>query len=77
LILKDKARQFNEDPEIQGLLSGIQQRDESLERIVATYSNGNVEALQAIDFQPDKIAEKGHSYEKLDQLTVELLLGVR
>lgn len=77
LILKDKARQFNEDPEIQGLLSENQQRDESLERIVATYSNGNVEALQAIDFQPDKIAEKGHSYEKLDQLTVELLLGVR
>ena len=77
LILKDKARQFNEDPEIQGLLSEIQQRDESLERIVATYSNGNVEALQAIDFQPDKIAEKGHSYEKLDQLTVELLLGMR
>ena len=77
LILKDKARQFNEDPEIQGLLSENQQRDESLERIVTTYSNGNVEALQAIDFQPDKIAEKGHSYEKLDQLTVELLLGVR
>ena len=61
----------------QGLLSENQQRDKSLERIVTTYSNGNVEALQAIDFQPDKIAEKGHSYEKLDQLTVELLLGVR
>ena len=77
LILKEKARQFNEDSDIQGLLSEIQQQDESLEKIVATYSNGNVEALQAIDFQPDKIAEKGHAYEKLDQLTVELLLGVR
>jgi xylose isomerase len=77
LILKEKARQFNEDAEIQGLLSEVQRRDESLEQIVTTYSSGNVEALQAIDFQPDKIAEKGHSYEKLDQLTVELLLGVR
>ena len=77
LILKEKAQQFNEDSDIQGLLSEIQQQDESLEKIVATYSNENVEALQAIDFQPDKIAEKGHAYEKLDQLTVELLLGIR
>ncbi len=77
LILKEKARQFNEDAEIQGLIADLRVRDPELEALMANYSAENTEKLRKIDFKPDTIAEKGLGYEKLDQLTFEILTGVR
>jgi xylose isomerase len=77
LILKEKACQFNEDVEIQGLLADLRARDPELEALMANYSAENTEKLRKIDFKPDTIAQKGLGYEKLDQLTFEILTGVR
>jgi len=77
LILKEKVNQFNEDSEIQDILAEVQAKDTELEALISGYSNDKAQKLRATDFDPDEIASKGCSYEKLDQLTVEILLGVR
>lgn len=77
LILKEKVNQFNEDSEIQGILAEVQAKDAELEALISGYTNDKAQKLRATDFDPDEIASKGCSYEKLDQLTVEILLGVR
>ena len=77
LILKEKVNQFNEDSEIQDILAEVQAKDTELEALISGYSNDKAQKLRSTDFDPDEIASKGCSYEKLDQLTVEILLGVR
>jgi xylose isomerase len=77
LILKEKARRFNEDAEIQGLLAEIRTRDETLEGLMSAYSVENVKQLRKTNFKPEELGAKGLRYEKLDQLTFELLMGVR
>ncbi len=77
LILKEKARQFNADPDIQALLAEINADDGSMDVFKGAYSAAKAAALKAHAFDRDTIAARGLQYEKLDQLTVELLLGVR
>jgi xylose isomerase len=75
LILKDKARQFREDGEIQTLLAEI--RESTGDGPPAIYSRAAAEALTRREFDRVALASKRLPYEKLDQLTVELLMGVR
>jgi xylose isomerase len=77
LILKEKARQFNADPEIQELLAQVHNDDGSMDGFKGTYSTEKAKALKAYPFDRAAMAERGQPYEKLDQLLVELLLGVR
>ncbi len=77
LILKEKACQFNEDAEIQGILAESRARDVELEALMGTYNASNASKLRKIDFKPEILAQKGLGYEKLDQLTFEILTGVR
>ncbi|MEO7718684.1 MAG: xylose isomerase [Capsulimonas sp.] len=78
LILKEKAQQFNADPEIQALLQEINAGDSAAETVLsAGYSTENLAALKSLDLDPEALALKPLPYEKLDQLTFELLLGVR
>jgi len=77
LILKEKVNQFNADEEIQGILAEAQAKDAELETLISDYSADKANQLRTTDFDPDEIAKKGCAYEKLDQLTVEVLLGVR
>jgi xylose isomerase len=77
LILKEKAAQFNADPEIQGLLKEINADDGSLNEFFGAYSAGKAAALKAHEFDRVAIGQRGQPYEKLDQLTIDLLLGVR
>jgi xylose isomerase len=76
LILKEKARQFNEHPAIQELLAQIQPRDAELESLMSHYSPQNAQALRQKQFDIDALGKKGLNYEKLDQLVIDLLLGV-
>jgi xylose isomerase len=73
LILKEKARRFAEDAEIQGLLSQIRAQDAAAE----PYSRESAQALSARDFDRQALGAHGQPYEALDQLVIELLLGVR
>jgi len=77
LILKEKARQFNADAEIQGLLREIRTQDSGLQSTMSRYSKQSAQALRERDFDRVALGQRGWRYEKLDQLVTELLLGVR
>ncbi len=77
LILKEKARQFNEDPEIQALLAEINYDDNSLTPYLGKYNRQNAAMLKNMPLDRASIASRGLLYERLDQLTIDLLLGVR
>jgi xylose isomerase len=77
LILKEKAAQFNTDPEIQALLAEINADDGSMDAFKGTYTAEKASALKAHSFDRKAISARGLQYERLDQLTIDLLLGVR
>src|SRR5215216_4861355 len=77
LILKEKAAQWNVDNEIQSLVAEINADDGSMNQYFGKYSAAKADALKGQAFDRSAIAGRGLSYERLDQLTVELLLGVR
>lgn len=73
-ILKDKARRFAADKEIQALLkeAGANNGDG-----LGAYSREKATRLETDTFDVDALARKGLQYERLDQLVVDLLLGAR
>jgi len=74
LILKEKARQWKADSEIQGILAAIS--DDAIGH-VGKYSTHKASALLDRSFDRSALSRKGLVYERLDQLTMEVLLGVR
>ena len=77
LILKEKAAQWNADKEIQSLAAEINADDGSMNRYFGKYSTDKANALKAQAFDRSATAARGLKYERLDQLTVEVLFGVR
>ncbi|MGB6421396.1 MAG: xylose isomerase [Anaerolineales bacterium] len=77
LILKDKAKQWNNDPEIQALLDEINADDGSMDGMTGAFRSDKAESLKTYQFDRKALGERGLRYELLDQLTVEVLLGVR
>lgn len=77
LILKEKVRQFNNDAEIQSLLQEIRGKQHGIPGFDAQFSAESLAALRAHRFDRHAIAEEGLQYEKLDQLTMEIIMGVR
>jgi xylose isomerase len=77
LILKEKARQFNEDAEIQALLAEVRHQDEAAGGLLGAYSKERASALKDAALDRRELGARGMAYERLDQLTVDLLLGVR
>lgn len=77
LILKEKAMQFNADPEIQALLTEINAADPTLAGLMGKYSAKKAKALQARMFDREALGGRGLGYERLDQLVFDLLMGVR
>ena len=77
LILKEKAAQFNADAEIQGMIKNLSADPDGIEPLLASYSKENADKLSAMKIDRAAYGKKGLGYEKLDQLTTELLLGVR
>jgi len=77
IILKEKAARFNHDAEIQALLAEINADDGSMDVYKGAYSPAKATALKRHTFDRHVLGKRGMKYEKLDQLTIELLLGVR
>jgi len=69
LILKQKARQFSEDQEVQSLLAEIKGEEIDTEL--------SAEAVKNMKLDRAELANKRLPYERLDQLTIDILLGVR
>lgn len=76
LIMKQKAAQWNADSEIQSILRELSRDGKHLPSI-EKYSKKGAEALLAHAFDKDAIVRKRLPYERLDQLTVDILAGVR
>jgi len=77
LMLKEKAVLFNADTEIQNILEEINAEDPTLTSLFGQYSSEKAEAIKALTFDRKEIADRGFRYERLDQLTIDLLLGTR
>jgi xylose isomerase len=77
LILKEKAAQWNADQEIQALVQEINADDGSMGQFFGKYDPQKADALRAENFDRSVLSARGLKYERLDQLTVEVLLGVR
>jgi len=76
LILKEKAARWNEDKEIQCILSQLSKPVPGVPAI-GRYSSNGAAALLGHTFDKNAIVNKRLPYEHLDQLTVDILLGVR
>jgi xylose isomerase len=77
LILKEKAARFNEDSEIQALLREINADDGAHSYLGGGYSREKADRLKGETFDRVALGARNLPYEHLDQLTIELLLGVR
>jgi xylose isomerase len=75
LILKEKAARFNADAEIQGILKELHKGGDSL--AAQGFDKARAAELKASEMDADEIVKRPLPYEKLDQLTIELLLGIR
>jgi xylose isomerase len=74
LILKEKAARWAADAEIQGIVGEL---NASMAVPTPAFSPVGAAELKAREFDRAAIASRGLRYEALDQLTTELLLGVR
>lgn len=77
LILKDKARQFDEDQEIQSLLAEIRNGSGDHVEPLGDYSSERAKQVKELVVDRAELARKPLPYERLDQLTVDILFGVR
>jgi xylose isomerase len=76
LILKEKATRWNSDKEIQSILKEINSGGKDLPKI-GKYSKSNGKALLSHVFDKHAIMKKRLPYERLDQLTIDILTGTR
>ncbi len=76
LILKEKARQWNNDPDIKSILAEIAKKN-SNGSSQGKFEKGKAASLLAQEFDRASLASKGLQYERLDQLTMDILLGAR
>src|SRR5258705_7104641 len=77
LILKEKAQQFNDDPEIQSLLAQIRSSGPEEPEPLGQYRRAKGASIKSMPLDRIQLANKKLPYERLDQLTIDILLGVR
>ncbi len=77
LVFKEKAAQFNADAEIQALLTEINADSGRYAFLADGYSRAAADRLKATDFDRVGMGARNLPYERLDQLTFDILLGVR
>jgi xylose isomerase len=77
LMLREKARQWNSDSEITALLAQINADDGTMAQYQGAYSAAKAAALKSAGFDRQALGQRGLAYERLDQLTIDVLLGLR
>lgn len=77
MILKEKAARFNADKEIQSLRAQINVANKALESLTAKFSTDAAGKLRKTKFDRVALGARGLPYERLDQLTMEILMGTR
>ena len=74
LILKDKAERWNNNEEIKSILTEIASTNEN--NGLARFGVDGSADLLATEFDRQQLSAKGLKYERLDQLTMDILFGV-
>ncbi|HEY0457684.1 MAG TPA: xylose isomerase, partial [Pyrinomonadaceae bacterium] len=74
LIFREKAERWNNHEEIQSILKEIEETNQAYE--IGEFSRESSTNLLAEEFDRARLASKGLKYERLDQLTMDILLGV-
>jgi xylose isomerase len=75
-ILHQRAKQFDADPEVKALIA--EQKDAAIDPLLhGGYTKDKAAKLKAMAIDADAVSKRGLGYERLDQLLVEHLLGVR
>lgn len=74
LILKDKATRWNDNGEIKSALAEIEAANK--ENQIGKFNRENADSLLSKEFDRRELSSKGLKYERLDQLTIDVLLGV-
>jgi len=77
LILREKARRFHEDAAIQEALAAAKADALREPTLPDGPSSDGIAALRNAAYDVDALAAQGYAHERLDQLVMELLLGVR
>lgn len=77
LMLKEKTRQWHADSEIAAIMAEINADDGAMAAYQGAYSAEKAAALKSASFDRQALGQRGLAYERLDQLTVDLLLGMR
>lgn len=75
LILKEKAERWNNNAEIKAILAEIEETNQSVEGL-GKFSRERANSLLSQTFDRNALAAKGLKYERLDQLTMDILFGV-
>ena len=75
LILKEKAQQWNADSEIQTIFRELNGTGNSLAS--GGYSKEKADSYKTLQLDPNTLAARSLPYERLEQLTLEVLMGVR
>lgn len=76
LMLKAKARRWNADKEVKRLLRKISRPSKDLDGLTGSFSAGRAETLGAMAFDRERLGARPLPYERLDQRTMEILLGL-
>ena len=76
LIMKEKAQRWNQDQEIQAIVKAAHEAGQPAPA-VGKYSSSQRDTVLNASLDRTVLATRGLMYEKLDQLTMEILLGVR
>jgi xylose isomerase len=76
-ILAAKAAAFDADKEVQDILAANHADPDGVGELLKDFTPEGLKALEALELDPEALAQKGHHYERLDQLAMEHLFGVR
>ena len=74
-ILREKAKAFDADGEVQDLLKD--QESWEIDPLLQSYSRDNATKIRGLDLDPMALSRRGLGYERLDQIMIEYILGVR
>jgi xylose isomerase len=77
MIMKEKAARWNADKDIRALRNEINAGDPNLEKLTKKYSSGNAKKVLEAPLDRIELAKARLPYERLDQLTMEIVYGVR
>jgi xylose isomerase len=77
LLLRHKAAELARDAEYRQILQAVRERKDPAVELLGPFDRERAAALKAHRFDRPALAAAGLDYERLDQIVVEVLLGVR